>query len=79
MRVKFNYTKDELFALVSKYNCTCESDPFGRCVVHDDPELWAKTWDKEVSEGVREKARRFGYKDRSKAKQKSSLDRETLL
>jgi hypothetical protein len=29
--------------------------------------------------GVRERARRFGYKDRSKAKQETSLDRETLL
>jgi len=29
--------------------------------------------------GVRERARRSGYKDRSKAKQESSLDRETLL
>lgn len=29
--------------------------------------------------GVRERARRFGYKDRSKARQESALDRETLL
>lgn len=29
--------------------------------------------------GVRERARRFGYKDRSKGRQESSLDRETLL
>lgn len=43
------YTEDELFALVSKYNCTCDFE-LGRCVVHDDPELWAKIWDKEVSE-----------------------------
>jgi hypothetical protein len=28
---------------------------------------------------VREKARRFGYKDRSRSKQDSSLDRETFL